>query len=71
MRRGWNASKHMLGLKSLTSHIMSRVYSRPDIDVFISRLGLLESYMLADDVIREINYKCKYSSYFHNNVELS
>lgn len=56
IRRGSNASKNTDGLFTLTSHIISNVRSRPAIVVLISKLGLLESYSLTFDVIKETNY---------------
>jgi len=45
----------MLGDRSENSHIMSSVYSNPDIVVLISRLGLFTNCSMTLDVNNEMN----------------
>ena len=53
--KGSNASKNTYGLFILTSHIISRVLSNPTMVVLISKFGLLDSYSLTVEVIKETN----------------
>lgn len=66
---GSKLCKKIPGLRFACSHIISKVFSRPWIVVLMSRFGRLVNCWFTVWVIRETNWRCRYSNCIRMKVE--